>query len=107
MHISEHPVLKEKSNEKVFFYFNNHRLEAKKGQTVAAALMANCIRKLGVSRKLSQPRGLYCSNGRCTSCFVTINGLDHVISCTTLVENNMQVFSNNNDPEIRGEKYGN
>lgn len=107
MQISEHPVLDKKFNEEVTFYFNNQQLKAKKGQTVAAALMANSIRKLGVSRKLLKARGLYCANGRCTSCFMTINGLDHVLSCNTLVEEGMEVYSNDSDPDVRGESNGN
>ncbi|MFD1067514.1 (2Fe-2S)-binding protein [Oceanobacillus locisalsi] len=104
MQIIEHPILGEKSNEEVTFYFNNQPLKAKKGQTVAAALMANGIRKLGVSRKLFKARGVFCGNGRCMNCFVTIDGLDHVLSCTTLVEEGMKVFSNESDPGVRGEK---
>lgn len=103
MQIIEHPILREKFTEEVNFHFNNISLKAKKGQTVAAALMANGIRKFGVSRKLFQSRGLYCANGRCMSCFVTINGLDHVVSCQTLIEEGMRIFSNNSDPDIRGE----
>ncbi|HLR66803.1 MAG TPA: (2Fe-2S)-binding protein [Virgibacillus sp.] len=104
MHITNHPILKEKLTEEVSFYFNNNYLKAKKGQTVATALMANGIRKFGVSRKLLQARGLYCANGRCMSCFVTINGLDHVVSCQTLIEEDMHIFSNDSDPDIRGER---
>lgn len=107
MQISEHPVLGEKFNEEITFYFNNQSLQAKKGQTVAAALMANGIRKLGVSRKMLKARGMFCANGRCMNCFVTINGLDHVLSCMTLVEAGMEVFSNESDPDVRGESNEN
>jgi len=104
MQITNHPILKEKFTEDVSFYFNNKYLKAKKGQTVATALMANGIRKFGVSRKLLQARGLYCATGRCMSCFVTINGLDHVLSCQTLIKEDMRIFSNDSDPDIRGER---
>lgn len=103
MRIIDHPILKEKFTEEVSFYFNNKLLKAKKGQTVAAALMANGIRKFGVSRKLFQARGLYCAKGRCMSCFVTINGLNHVISCQTLIEEDMHICSNDSDPNLRGD----
>ena len=88
-------------SEEVTFYFNGHLLKAKKGQTIAAALMANKIKKFGISRKLQQSRGLFCANGRCCSCFVSVNDLDHVLSCMTLVEEDMCVVSNNGDPDIR------
>lgn len=107
MQIIEHPVLDKKFDQEITFYFNSQPLKAMKGQTVAAALMANGIRKLGVSRKLFKARGLYCANGRCTSCFVTVNGMDHVLSCNTLVEEGMEVSSNDSDPNMRGEGHGN
>ena len=107
MQIIEHPILDKKFNEEVTFYFNNQPFKAKKGQTVAAALMANSIRKLGASRKFNKARGIFCANGRCTSCFVTINELEHVLSCATLVEEGMRVSSNESDPDVRGESNGN
>lgn len=101
MHISNHPVLDHHFKEKVTFYFDDQRLTAWKGQTVAAALIANGVKELGKSRKLQQSRGLFCANGRCCSCFVTIDHLDHVLSCMTLVEEGMKVYSNMSDPNVR------
>lgn len=106
MQIHIHPVLGEKFTEEVTFYFNNKPLKAKKGQTVAAALMANGIHNLGTSRKFLQPRGLYCATGRCMSCFVTINGVEHVLSCMTLVDEGMKVFPSNEDPDPGSEING-
>ncbi|ASK62417.1 sarcosine oxidase subunit alpha [Virgibacillus phasianinus] len=101
-----HPIFGKSIKKEVPFYFNGELLKAREGQTVAAALMANGIKKLGVSRKLQQSRGLFCANGRCCSCFVSVNELDHVLSCMTLVEKGMKVDSNNGDPNVRGEKNG-
>ncbi|GGB45728.1 (2Fe-2S)-binding protein [Virgibacillus dakarensis] len=91
----------------ISFYFNGKLLKAKQGQTIAAALMANGIKKLGVSRKLQQPRGLFCANGRCCSCFVSVNELDHVLSCMTLVEEGANIYSNDGDPDVRRKANGN
>jgi len=101
MNTFSHPI-----SEEVTFYFNGDLLNAKKGQTIAAALMANKIKQFGKSRKLQQSRGLFCANGRCCSCFVSVNGLDHVLSCITLVEEDMKVASNDGDPDIRRGKNG-
>ncbi|WP_449354189.1 (2Fe-2S)-binding protein [Virgibacillus natechei] len=103
----EHPVLGKKVEEEITFYFNGQSLKARQGQTVAAALIANGIKKFGVSRKLFKARGLYCANGRCCSCFVTINGLEHSISCNRIVEEGMIVASTDGDPVIRSEIDGN
>lgn len=96
-----------KSEKEISFYFNGKLLRAREGQTIAAALMANGIKKFGISRKLQQSRGVFCANGRCCSCFVSVNDLDHVLSCMNLVEEDMKVGSNNGDPDVRRECNGN
>lgn len=106
MHISSHPVLRKPFKEQVTFYFNGEPLTAWKGQTVAAALIANGIKEFGKSRKLQQSRGLFCANGRCCSCFVTIDQLDHVLSCMTLVAEGMSVYPNLTDPDVRRGENG-
>lgn len=101
MHLTNHPVLGKDDRKTIQFYLNNKLLNAKEGQTIAAAIMANGIKKMGVSRKLQQSRGLFCAVGRCYSCFVTVDGLEHVLSCSTLVEEGMKVYSNQSDPDVR------
>ncbi|WP_121639144.1 (2Fe-2S)-binding protein [Virgibacillus sp. Bac330] len=101
MQLEKHPITGRKAGKEIQFLFNGELLKAKEGQTVAAALMANGIKEFGKSRKLLQSRGLYCATGRCTNCFVTINGLEHSISCTTVLEDGMKVESNNADPTRR------
>ncbi|WP_010531920.1 (2Fe-2S)-binding protein [Lentibacillus jeotgali] len=107
MHITHHPVLKKDERKEIKFFFNDEPLKAKVGQSIAAALMANGIKKFGVSRKLHQSRGLFCASGRCYSCFLTVDGLDHVLSCSTLVEEGMEVYSNLSDPDVRRGKNEN
>ncbi|MCG7333714.1 (2Fe-2S)-binding protein [Sporosarcina sp. ACRSM] len=101
MHINEHPIMNNHFNKDITFTYQGQTFIAREGQTLAAALFANGIKKLGVSRKFHKPRGLFCANGRCTSCFVTVNGLDHVLSCMTLVEEGMVIEANNSDPTVR------
>lgn len=107
MQMLNHPVLGQTSQRKIEFYFEDQPLKAREGQTIAAALMANGIKKFGISRKLQQARGAFCFTGRCTSCFVTVDGLDHVLSCMFLVEEGMKVYANNGDPDVRSERVGN
>lgn len=101
MHIENHPVLGKQLQEPVTIYFNGKPLKAYKKQSVAAALMANGEKKLGLSRKLLQSRGLFCSRGRCCSCYMTVNGEDHVRSCMVQVEEGMEIFPNTEDPDVR------
>ncbi|SIT73268.1 sarcosine oxidase subunit alpha [Edaphobacillus lindanitolerans] len=84
----------------VSFSFNGTEMRALKGQTIAAALLANGIRKLGVSRKLRQPRGIFCHTGRCCSCFVTVDGIDHVLSCMKRIEEGMKIEPGTSDPVV-------
>ncbi|MFC7395342.1 (2Fe-2S)-binding protein [Scopulibacillus cellulosilyticus] len=107
MGILNHPVLGENRKEEITIFLNGKPLKARKGQTVAAALMANGIKKFGITRKLQQARGLFCANGRCCSCFMSVNGLDHVLACMTLAEEGMNIQLNEGDPDVRRDKNGN
>ncbi|MBU8919157.1 (2Fe-2S)-binding protein [Neobacillus sp. 114] len=102
MHIHDHPVFGERLREPVTFFFEGKPYQAYKGESIASALMANGIKKLGLSRKLVQPRGLFCSRGRCCSCYMTVNGEDHVRTCMKEVEDGMEIFTNSEDPDVRG-----
>jgi len=84
----------------VTIYFEGREFRAREGQTVAAALMANGIYKLGQSRNLSQARGLYCGSGRCQSCLMTIDGVEHVRSCITIVRDGMVIKQSIGDPDV-------
>jgi sarcosine oxidase, subunit alpha len=106
MHIANHPVLGKQLKDPVTIYFNDKAYKAYKQQTVAAALIANGVKKFGLSRKLIQARGLFCSRGRCCSCYMTVNGEDHVRSCMIRVEDGMEIYPNLEDPEVRSNDYG-
>ncbi|WP_408011197.1 (2Fe-2S)-binding protein [Pseudalkalibacillus sp. A8] len=107
MYIDHHPILENHGSDQILFFYNGTPLKAKQGQTIAAALMMNNIKKFGNSRKLQQSRGLFCANGRCCSCFVTVNGLEHVLSCMTLIEEGMEIKPNTGDPDVRGGNHEN
>lgn len=107
MNITNHPILGRKLKETITFYFNDEPLKAYQSQTVAAALMANGIKKLGVSRKLNQSRGLFCAQGRCYSCYMTVNEEEQIRVCRITVEEGMKVYPRLEDPEIRSDRDGN
>lgn len=93
--------MKKNQNKLVTIYFEGASFLAREGQTVAAALMENGIYKFGQSRNLSQARGLYCAKGRCQSCLVTIDGVEHVRSCITLVRDGMIIKQSTGDLDVR------
>ncbi|MEK5427728.1 (2Fe-2S)-binding protein [Cytobacillus sp. FSL W7-1323] len=101
MHIKEHPILGEQLNKPITIYLNEQPLEAYENQSIAGALMANDVKKLGQSRKLVQARGMFCSKGRCCSCYMTVDGEDHVKTCMRKVRDGMKISEGLEDPELR------
>jgi sarcosine oxidase subunit alpha len=103
MDIIDHPILgKLTPKENVTIYFEGKKISVRDGLTVAAALIANGVYAFGHSRNLSQARGLYCANGRCQSCLLTIDGVERVRSCNILVRDGMIVKQSTRDPDLRG-----
>lgn len=104
MEILEHPVFgKIQEEDRVTVSYEGETLKARRGQTVASALIANGIVQFGRSRKLLQPRGLFCANGRCCSCYMTIGGKEHIRACMVLVEEGMLIKRCEGDPDLRKE----
>ena len=68
-------------------------LPARRGQTVAAAMLAAGQRVLRHTRNAGKPRGLFCAMGVCFDCVMTIDGNAGVRACMTKVEDGMQVNS--------------
>lgn len=64
---------------------------ARRGQTVATALLAQGRRVLRNTRNGGRPRGLFCAMGVCFDCVMTIDGLQGTRACMTTVEDGMQV----------------
>lgn len=91
MRIEEHPVLRFDRGEKITFFYNGQPVEGYADETIAAALHAHGVRRLGHSPELHRPRGLFCAIGNCSSCFMTVNGEPNVRICVTRVEDGMRV----------------
>jgi len=108
MDIIDHPILGKLTAQKsVTIYFEGKKIPARDGITLAAALIAEGVYALGHSRNLSQARGMYCANGRCQSCLVTVDGVERVRSCSTLVRDGMIVTQSTRDPDLMGDSHDN
>ncbi len=90
--IHAHPVLDVPQKEDIYFYWNNSKLMAKKGEMVSSALFANNIKIFGHHHKDGSAQGIFCANGQCAKCTVIANGVP-VKACMTSVETNMRVKS--------------
>jgi len=91
MRIEEHPVLSFERGEKISFFYNGQEVEAYPTETIAAALHASGVRKLGESLQLHRPRGLFCAIGNCSSCFMVVDGNPNTRVCVIKVKPGMRV----------------
>ncbi len=57
-------------------------ISARRGQTIAEALLANGLRVLRTTRKHAL-RGVYCGMGICYECRMIVNGIPNVRTCMT------------------------
>ena len=89
--IEEHPVLDFERGEKISFFFNGEEMEAYPTETIAAALHAAGVRKLGESPELHRPRGLFCAIGNCSSCFMVVDDQPNMRVCVIKAEQGMRV----------------
>ena len=89
--IWEHPIITFKRGRKVKFYFNGMEVEAYEGESVAAALYAVGINVFTKSIKLERPRGAFCMIGKCSSCFMKVDGVPNTRTCIEPVRDGMRV----------------
>ena len=92
--IDEHPVLDAgyfKRNAKVEFFFDGRRMEGYEGQPIAMALHANGVRVYRETPEMKRARGFFCAIGKCSSCFMVVDGAPNVRTCVTPLEAGMKV----------------
>jgi predicted molibdopterin-dependent oxidoreductase YjgC len=73
------------SRERVNFTFDGVPMQAQRGQTVGAALLAGGMISWRVTRSGGRPRGLFCGIGTCFDCLVDVNNDHAVRACLTPV----------------------
>lgn len=92
MRIQDHPILDSQPEvEMITFYLDGKPVQARKGEMIAAALMAAGVKTLRKTPIHHSPRGIFCAIGRCTDCAMTVNGVPNVRTCVTRVEEGMRV----------------
>lgn len=91
LRITAHPILTFPRQKKIRFSFNGRRMTGYTGDTIASALHAAGVRVLSHSPRYDRPRGFFCAIGRCSSCFVNVNGIPNVRACVTYLEQDMKV----------------
>jgi len=76
---------------KIAFSFDGRVVEARAGDSVAAALLAAGILRFRTTPISGAPRGPYCLMGACFDCLVMIDGLGNRQACLTEVAEGMRV----------------
>lgn len=76
---------------RVHILVNGHTLEAREGESVAAALLAAGVRTLRTAPRRGEPRGLFCGIGQCYDCLVEIDGEPGQRACMTRVRPGMSI----------------
>lgn len=79
------------SGETVRFTFEGRDVEARAGETIAAALIASGETTTRSSVVSGAPRGPFCMMGVCFECLVEIDGVPNRQACMIAVEPGMQV----------------
>ena len=98
--IWKHPILQFKRERKIKFYFEGREIEAYEGESIAAALYAIGVDIFSWSVKLNRSRGAFCMIGKCSSCFMKINGIPNTRTCIEPVREGMIVERQRGLPEI-------
>jgi predicted molibdopterin-dependent oxidoreductase YjgC len=69
--------------------FDGRTLQARDGQSVAAALTTAGVRSWRTTRRGTRPRGLFCGIGACFDCLITIDGRPAQRACLVPVRDGM------------------
>ncbi len=78
-------------DDRVTFFFENRRLHARPGDSIAKALFDAGVRTLSYSVKYRRARGLHCARGRCVMCHMEVDGIPGVPTCITPIAEGMRV----------------
>ncbi len=92
MRIGEHPILgKDKEAASVRISIDGRDVLAKKGEMIAAALLANGVRVFRRTEKTHECRAYFCGIGQCTDCMMEVDGVPGIRTCITPVREGMRV----------------
>ena len=92
MRVENHPILgKRRKRKKIIIEYDGKNLEVEEGEPIAAALMANGIISFRYTTKKNEPRGLFCAIGRCSDCFMIVDGIPNTRTCVTPIKEGMRI----------------
>jgi len=89
--IKSHPVLGFSHEQRVLFSFDGQSMEGFEGKPIAVALHANGVKIYRYTPEMCRPRGFFCAIGKCSSCFMSVDGVPNVRTCVTPLKRGMVV----------------
>ena len=69
------------TGDRVRFSFDGAPMDAPRGMTIGAALLANGVMSWRLTRTDGRPRGVFCGIGACFDCLVDVGGDRAVRAC--------------------------
>ena len=84
-------LIKAQRGESFAVLINDEPAPAFAGETVAAVLLAQGYRAFRRTPHGQLPRGLFCNQGICFDCLVTVDGTPNVRACMTAVRPDMVI----------------
>ena len=92
MRIENHPIIDSyQKGKKAKFTYDGKEMEGYEGEPIAAALRAEGVMTHRYTKKLHQPRGIFCAIGRCTDCVMVVDGKPNTRTCVTMLKEGMVV----------------
>ena len=80
--LDAHPSEALDRTRSITFRFNGKSYPAFEGETIGSALMAAGVKIFSRSFKYHRPRGVFCADGKCPNCLMSVNGSPNVRVCT-------------------------
>jgi hypothetical protein len=77
--------------ERVRITVDGEPLDARAGESVAAALLAHGRRVCRTTARTGEQRGIFCATGLCADCLMQIDGIPGMRACVTPVRAGMRV----------------
>jgi NADPH-dependent 2,4-dienoyl-CoA reductase/sulfur reductase-like enzyme/ferredoxin/bacterioferritin-associated ferredoxin len=97
--IDTHPILPIPEKSTIEFKWQGQPIQAKEGETIASALIANGFDIFGHHPKDGSPLGLFCANGQCSQCLVLLDGKP-VKACMTKARPGISVMPADGLPDL-------
>ncbi|HYG68611.1 MAG TPA: 2Fe-2S iron-sulfur cluster-binding protein [Anaeromyxobacteraceae bacterium] len=86
--------------------FDGRAIPARRGESVASALLAAGVPLASRSSKYHRPRGPFCLVGTCASCLVRVDGQPNVRACRTPCRDGLVVETQNAFPDAAHDVLG-